>query len=55
MPAKEIKDLGEQFEKQEDKVLGKEGFERTMEQVAVLEKQLGIHDLDKFTPKLPGK
>jgi hemerythrin-like domain-containing protein len=49
---KEIKDLGEQFEKEEDKLFGEGGFEKTVEQVAAIEKQLGIYDLDQFTPKI---
>jgi hemerythrin-like domain-containing protein len=48
---KELKDLGEQFEKEEDRLFGDEGFEKTVAQVAAIEKQLGIHDLDQFTPK----
>ncbi len=51
VPAKRLKDLGEQFEKEEDKLFGEEGFEKTVEQVAGIEKQLGIHDLAKFTLK----
>lgn len=51
LPAKQIKDLGEQFEKEEDKLFGEEGFEKTVDQVAAIEKQLGIYDLSQFTPK----
>ena len=51
VPAKRLKELGEQFEKEEDKLFDEEGFEKTVEQVAVLEKQLGIHDLSQFTAK----
>jgi hemerythrin-like domain-containing protein len=51
LPAKQIKDLGEQFEKEEDRLFGDEGFEKTVEQVAGIEKQLGIYDLEQFTPK----
>ena len=50
-----MKELGEQFEKEEDRLFGDEGFERTVDQVAAVEKQLGIYDLDQFTPKLRGK
>jgi hemerythrin-like domain-containing protein len=50
-----LKELGEQFEKEEDRLFGDEGFEKTVEQVAAIEKQLGIYDLDQFTPKLPVK
>jgi hemerythrin-like domain-containing protein len=53
--AKRLADLGEQFEKEEDRLFGDEGFEKTVDQVAAIEKQLGIYDLAQFTPKLPGK
>ena len=52
LPAKQVKDLGEQFEKEEDKLFGEGGFEKVVEQVAGFEKKLGIHDLDQLTPKL---
>src|SRR4051794_13359616 len=55
LPAKRLAELGEQFEKEEDRLFGEEGFEKTVDQVAAVEKQLGIYDLDKFTPKLPRK
>jgi hypothetical protein len=38
------------MEEDERKVLGDEGFERSVEQVAAIEKQLGIFDLKQFTP-----
>lgn len=50
-PARRLKDLGEQFEKEEDRLFGEEGFEKTVDQVAALEKQLGIYDLSQFTAK----
>jgi hemerythrin-like domain-containing protein len=53
VPAKQLKELGEQFEKEEDRLFGDEGFEKTVDQVAAVEKQLGIYDLSKFTPRLP--
>jgi hemerythrin-like domain-containing protein len=52
VPAKRLKELGEQFEKEEDRLFGDEGFEKTVDQVAAIEKQLGIYDLDRFTPKV---
>jgi hemerythrin-like domain-containing protein len=55
LPAKQIKDLGEQFEKEEDKLFGEEGFEKTVARVAAIEKELGIYDLNQFTPKLGRK
>jgi hemerythrin-like domain-containing protein len=48
--AKQLKELGEQFEKEEDRLFGEEGFEKTVAQVAAIEKQLGIYDLGQFTP-----
>ena len=51
VPAKRLKELGEQFEKEEDRLFGQEGFEKTVEQVAAVEKQLGIYDLSQFTAK----
>ncbi|MFO0938359.1 MAG: hemerythrin domain-containing protein [Gemmataceae bacterium] len=55
LTSKDIKDLGEQFEKEEDKLFGEGGFEKVVEQVAGFEKQLGIFDLDTFTPKRSAK
>lgn len=49
--AKRIKELGEQFEKEEDRLFGEEGFEKIVEQVGVIEKQLGIYELAQFTPQ----
>jgi hemerythrin-like domain-containing protein len=51
VPAKRLKELGEQFEKEEDRLFGNEGFEKTVDQVAEIEKQLGIYNLTQFTPK----
>jgi hemerythrin-like domain-containing protein len=48
--AQDIKDLGDQFEDEEHRLFGKEGFEENVEKVAAIEKQLGIYDLAKFTP-----
>jgi hemerythrin-like domain-containing protein len=48
--AQDIKDLGEQFEDEEHRLFGKEGFEENVEKVAAIEKELGIYDLSKFTP-----
>ncbi len=50
--AKRLKELGDQFEKEEDRLFGDEGFEKTVDQVAAIEKQLGIYDLARFTPKI---
>jgi hemerythrin-like domain-containing protein len=53
--AKKIKELGEQFEKEEDRLFGEEGFEKTVDHVAAIEKQLGIYDLGQFTPRMAGR
>lgn len=46
---KRYKELGEEFEEREHKMFGKEGFEGVLAQVAVLEKQMGISDLNVYT------
>jgi hemerythrin-like domain-containing protein len=46
----EFDSLGEEFENQERKLFGTDGFEKMVSQVDGLEKQLGIFDLAKFTP-----
>src|SRR5215510_8193185 len=51
VPARRLKELGEQFEKEEDRLFGEEGFEKTVAQLAAIEKQLGIYDLSQFTAK----
>ena len=43
--------LGEDFEKREHQLFGKEGFEGMVPRVAEIEKQLGIYDLGQFTPQ----
>jgi len=43
--------LGEQFESIERRTFGGDGFDIYVDKVAALEKQLGIHDLNQFTPK----
>ena len=43
--------LGEDFEKKEDELFGDEGFFKVVDQVAALEKKLGIYDLAQFTPR----
>jgi hemerythrin-like domain-containing protein len=48
---REYDSLGEKFEEHEDKLFGEHGFEKVVEQVAGLEKSLGIHELSQFTPK----
>jgi len=46
----EFRELGEQFEKKEHQLFGKEGFEGIVEQVAKLEQSFGLYDLSQFTP-----
>jgi hypothetical protein len=50
LSAKQVAALGDRMEEDEQKVLGKEGFERSVEKVATIETQLGINDLKQFTP-----
>jgi hemerythrin-like domain-containing protein len=42
--------LGDDFEKKEDELFGDDGFFKVVDQVAELEKKLGIYDLAQFTP-----
>jgi len=48
---KAYRELGDQFEDQEKSQLGDEGFEGAVAQVARLEEQFGLSDLDQFTPR----
>ena len=43
--------MGEDFEKKEDEKFGEEGFFRVVDEVAEIEKKLGIYELAQFTPK----
>jgi hemerythrin-like domain-containing protein len=43
--------LGEDFEKKEHQLFGEEGFEKIVDDVAGIEKTLGIYDLAQFTPR----
>jgi len=47
----EYDSLGEDFEKKEDEMFGDEGFFKVVDQVAQLEKRLGIYELAQFTPR----
>ncbi len=49
--AKEFDALGDQFEDRETKLFGEGGFEKMVEQVAGLEKTLGLYELGQYTPK----
>jgi len=46
----EYDSLGDEFEKNEHKLFGNDGFETMVNKVAAIEKQLGIYDLAQFTP-----
>ncbi|HVX48590.1 MAG TPA: hemerythrin domain-containing protein [Chitinophagaceae bacterium] len=50
----EYDSLGEEFEKNEQKKFGKDGFETMVNNVAGIEKKLGIYDLAQFTPTIRG-
>jgi hemerythrin-like domain-containing protein len=49
--AHEYAALGEDFEKKEDELFGEDGFFKVVDEVAMLEKKIGIYDLAQFTPK----
>ena len=46
----EFKDLSEKFEDLEHELFGPEGFENMIKKVEDIEKNLGIYNLDQFTP-----
>jgi len=48
----EYDSLGEEFENNEHKLFGEDGFETMVSKVASIEKQLGIYELAQFTPKI---
>jgi hemerythrin-like domain-containing protein len=48
----EYDSLGEDFEKKEHSLFGEDGFEKMVDKVAGIEKELGIYDLSQFTPKV---
>ncbi len=48
----EYDSLGEQFENNETKMFGEGGFEKFVDQVENIEKELGIYDLRQFTPRV---
>jgi hemerythrin-like domain-containing protein len=47
---KEFEELGEAFEALEHKLFGEDGFESMVDKVAAIEKELGIYNLEQFTP-----
>lgn len=46
----EFKELGERFEEIEEEKFGKDGFKHIVNEVAKIEKVLGIYNLAQFTP-----
>lgn len=52
---KQMKEVGDRMEEEEKRLFGDEVFEKAVDQVTGIEKQLGIFDLDQFTPKTAGK
>lgn len=48
--ANEYDAMAEDFEKEEHRLFGKDGFEKMAARVAQLEQQMGVHDLNLFTP-----
>ncbi len=48
---KEYNELGDIFEDKEHQLFGKKGFEKIVEDVEAIEKELGIYNLSQYTPK----
>ena len=48
----EYDSLGEEFEENEHKLFGEDGFDTMVNKVSDIEKELGIYELSQFTPKL---
>jgi len=46
----EYDSLGEEFEENEHKLFGKDGFDSMVNKVSEIEKTLGIYELSQFTP-----
>lgn len=51
IPRRDYESLGEQFEDREQELFGQNGFEKTVQQIAEIEKTLGIYELSQFSPK----
>ncbi|WP_243364070.1 hemerythrin domain-containing protein [Fundidesulfovibrio terrae] len=51
MSEKEFDKMGDRFEDMEHETLGAGGFESTLADIAGLEKELGIYDISRFTPR----
>jgi hemerythrin-like domain-containing protein len=52
---KEFQELSEIFEDRERELFKEHGFEKIVEQVAEIEKELGIYKLEQFTPEINTK
>ncbi len=50
MSEKEFKEMGEKFDDIEHQLFGKNGYQNMVDKVAALEKELGIYNLEQFTP-----
>ena len=50
VPSPEYEELGDEFEKQEEKLFGKGGFGKILVQLEAIERSLGIYELAQFTP-----
>jgi hemerythrin-like domain-containing protein len=51
VPEREYDALGERFEDEEHRRFGPRGFEAVVDEVAAIERELGIDDLGRFTPQ----
>jgi len=49
IPEREYRALGDRFERREHELFGERGFEGVVDEVAAIEKSLGIYDLGQFT------
>jgi len=49
IPDREYRALGDRFERREHELFGERGFEGVVDEVAAIEKSLGIYDLAQFT------
>ena len=47
---KDYEALGERFEQEERRRLGEHGFDQAVEQIAAIERTMGMENLAKFTP-----
>lgn len=52
LTAEEYEKIGDKFEEIEQEHFGEDGFDKAVNQVTDIEKQLGIYNLSQFTPKI---